>query len=604
MARRRDTRASLSWALLISLLINHGLILPGAYLLLMVKPAPPEPDPVMEVALVPQPPEVEPPAPLRPTARVRRLVKKLEQKKPEEKKLEEKKPEEKVQLPEPPSSEMRLKMVEVNNPETERPPDNARFLSDKNRRVEQETRARHTNLERDHPRPEPLSRPNPLREPRPGSDQHRIAEQREQKARKERRPQTPQKASPLMRMRRVDPLEPRAQQKKLADLAPAGDLPAEQAAQPRARRTPNLQLDHRSLDRIDGEQARKQRELARLSPSTPRGRHDKKWQRIRSALENFVPEVRPGNQTALGTRANPFALYVARMHRGIHRLWGYGFLVDLDNKSDSNMMNDMQLWTMIEVVMKPDGQVDKATIVKPSGVLPFDVAALDTIFSAGPYPPTPRAIRSADGKVYLHWRFHRDQRQCGTFGVDPYILTTPPKGPIDGNLAEVGQGHGAPRQVRRLNRPGGAVVTQRTSPPPPHAGAHRPPATAHRPPTGADRFARKVVQGFVDAFRTGDPARMTALCGLPFMAMGRKVATSRTDLQRMFRDLLREARSRDGRMGRLMTPMEARKTLGRLPPGADYGTGMLVGQITLGGIDLTLVLKQAGGSWRISGLNR
>jgi len=97
---------------------------------------------------------------------------------------------------------------------------------------------------------------------------------------------------------------------------------------------------------------------------------------------------------------------------------------------------------------------------------------------------------------------------------------------------------------------------------------------------------------------------MTALCGLPFMAMGRKVATSRTDLQRMFRDLLREARSRDGRMGRLMTPMEARKTLGRLPPGADYGTGMLVGQITLGGIDLTLVLKQAGGSWRISGLNR
>ncbi|MFH1131866.1 MAG: TonB family protein, partial [Pseudomonadota bacterium] len=126
-------------------------------------------------------------------------------------------------------------------------------------------------------------------------------------------------------------------------------------------------------------------------------------------------------------RADPFALYIARMHRQIHKLWGFGFLEDLNLKPDNNPMNDMSLWTNIEIVVLPDGEVRKATLVRTSGILTYDVAALDTVFAAAPYPPPPRAIKSADGNVYLHWRFHRDQRQCGTFGVDPYILTSPPK---------------------------------------------------------------------------------------------------------------------------------------------------------------------------------
>ena len=51
--------------------------------------------------------------------------------------------------------------------------------------------------------------------------------------------------------------------------------------------------------------------------------------RVQSALENFIPEVKPGNQTALNTRAAPFAAFIARMHRSIHELWGFGFLEEL-----------------------------------------------------------------------------------------------------------------------------------------------------------------------------------------------------------------------------------------------------------------------------------
>ena len=75
------------------------------------------------------------------------------------------------------------------------------------------------------------------------------------------------------------------------------------------------------------------------------------------------------------------------------------------------------------VVLNPDGSVDKLGIVRPSGYAPFDAAALDAVMSSAPFVRPPEAIRSVNGKVYLDWRFHRDDRQCGTFGVDPHILT-------------------------------------------------------------------------------------------------------------------------------------------------------------------------------------
>jgi TonB family protein len=634
MARRRTHGSGLLWALLVSLLVNHGLLLPAAYLLFTYQD--PLPDPVVEVALVPQEEQelqVDPPRPLSPKRRVTRLVRARNKPPPPEPKRKpepKKKPEEikQTRKPEPkiPPTLVppRLKMVEVQNPESERAPENARFLSDKNRRVERETRARHTNLVKDHPRPEPRSVPNPSKDPDPGSRKKKVAEQREQpgkakkqRERKERKEHRQRKkkseAQRLLVMR--SPQSPRREQKRLADRAPDGDLPPAEKARAlrRAQKQKRLRLslDHRSHDRIYGSQAQRERKLARLSPSKPRGRHDRKWKRIRAALENFIPEVQPGNQTALGTRANPFALYIARMHRNIHKLWGYGFLVDLDNKPDRHPMNNMRLWAMIEAVVTPEGKVAKATIVKNSGILPYDVAALDTIFSASPYPPTPRAIRSADGNVYLHWRFHRDQRQCGTFGVDPYILTKPPKGPIDGDMAEVGKGAAPPRQVRRLNRPrrapgpGSITAPGRTR----ASGPKRAKETTQTPRAASRASNRDEAQAtarrFGWAFQRGDTAAMAALCRLPFLAHGRRVASKRAELRRMLGDLVREgSKGRVARIGSALSAMEARRKLGRLPAGADYGTGVMLVPVDLGGTRAVLLLQPGRAGWQITGLNR
>lgn len=354
---------------------------------------------------------------------------------------------------------LRMKMVEINQPESEKPSDNARFLSDKNRRVEKETQARYTNLEKDHPEPEPFSQPNNNLDKTPGSKEAKIAENQERKGKSV--PPIPSAPSPWLKMRGRQQL-PQGRRDHTAPPAPTspdGTLPLSQ--KPRdlnsgihqrsssaqsglsGKGKMDLNLDYKSQDRIDGQKGFEAREQARLStnPSTStsssKGRFARKWQRVQSALENFIPEVQPGNQTMLGTRANPFAVYIARMHRKIHQFWGYGFIVDLDKKDMSNPMNDRSLWTMVEIVVLPNGEVDpKTMVVKSSGILPFDVAALDTVFSASPYPPTPREIRSADNKVYMHWRFHRDERQCGTFGVEPYILSKPTKHSSDRGISK------------------------------------------------------------------------------------------------------------------------------------------------------------------------
>jgi hypothetical protein len=64
------------------------------------------------------------------------------------------------------------------------------------------------------------------------------------------------------------------------------------------------------------------------------------------------------------------------------------------------------------------------------------------VFASGPYPNPPKEIRSGNGKVYMHWAFHRNERACGTFGAQPYILDNAGAGDIPDAHAEIQLGAG------------------------------------------------------------------------------------------------------------------------------------------------------------------
>ena len=151
------------------------------------------------------------------------------------------------------------------------------------------------------------------------------------------------------------------------------------------------------------------------------------FERWRSAIENYVTTVKPGNQTALNAARVPFATYLNTIHNRIHPIFADSFLGSLDGLPGGHPLSNPRLVTHLEIVVAPkDGQIVKMGVVKASGVTAFDVAALDSVKRASPFGPAPSAIVSTDGNVYLHWEFHRDEVfACSTMNARPFMLNLP-----------------------------------------------------------------------------------------------------------------------------------------------------------------------------------
>ena len=347
------------------------------------------------------------------------------------------------------------KMVDLDNDKQVEPPPDAKFLAQKNNRAEVETRATDTNLQKAQQGAKGSEAPSNREDTEVGDEKAKIAQLDDQKSALGRKapevtphaepelsqpePPEPQKPKSLLALRdaprreheltpeTVDPSLPRTADGTIAMPNDKGVRGQRSDADhlPRGKKM-KLALTAKDYEYLFGADAAAERRLAQTERSKKVGRFQQRIGRVQSSLENFIPEVKPGNQTALNTRAAPFAAYIARMHRSIHALWGFGILEEWDEKSSSNPFNNRNLLTTLEIRLNPDGTVDKVTLVKTSGYMPYDAAAIDVAFNAGPYPDPPREIRSKNGKIYLHWRFYRDERQCATSGVDPFILDNPP----------------------------------------------------------------------------------------------------------------------------------------------------------------------------------
>jgi hypothetical protein len=173
------------------------------------------------------------------------------------------------------------------------------------------------------------------------------------------------------------------------------------------------------LVRADGERRRSQHRGSWATPS---------FERYRSAIENYVPSVKPGNQTALNTAAVPFASYLNQIHSRIHPIFADTFLDSLDRLPASHPMNDRNLVTALEIVVdREEGRLVRRGVTRTSGITAFDVSAIAAVDRAAPFGAPPAEIVSPDGNVYLHWEFRRDDMACSTLFAHPYILKVQPK---------------------------------------------------------------------------------------------------------------------------------------------------------------------------------
>ncbi len=320
----------------------------------------------------------------------------------------------------------------------------------------------------------------------------------------------------------------------------------------------NTPLSFQDYERIMGkEKVDEERQVAARKMSARKGRWERKLDAIKSSLENFVPDVRTGNQTALKTRAHPFAVYIARMHRRIHELWGFGFLEALDDRGATDPLNNPDLWTNLEVSVNPDGTLHKVTIVKTSGKTEFDVAAVDTVMSSAPFEAPPETIRSSDDRIYLRWGFYRNWRQCGTFNVEPYILTDIPKDSDQGvlddsalvkNTAKLpGKKKLPPANVKPVT-PDDGKANDRVSP----------------SSSVTDKEALFAANLWISAFATASVEKLVKLSTVPFYAGGKIAAQTTGDLHDMYAGLVVESGAM--RDWKLLSPSEYTNG-GSLPEG-------------------------------------
>jgi hypothetical protein len=534
--------------------------------------------------------------------------------------------------PEPPKPEIEksnLKSVEVADDvhEVERAPDDAAYLSDKNRKVDAETMAKDTNLEREQRGEARPSSESSETSDEVGGAEDEIAQLEASEATSleaERRDRVaasgedaiarsietgeggddgeagedgdgrPGERPGLLAMRGVEGLgAPGGPNEAAASGDPARDGAGGRVGRrgKRGRRGIETQLAFEDYARVVGDEtATKEVELARRTVSAKRGRWERKQAAVRSALENFTSDVKTGNQTALNTRAAPFAVFLARMHRRIHELWGFGFLEELDDKPASNPMNDWTLWTKVEIVIEPDGSVETVNLVRPSGLTTFDVAAIDTVLTSAPFEAPPEEIRSPNGKTYVHWSFHRDWRQCGTEGAEPFILAKPPTADRGASTSLLS---GLPQ------RPRGRALD------PAAAAAAASPAGSPRPPSGDDPEAAFAANMWLTGFSKGDVAKMVRVTELPFAAGGGQVASSAPEVTKVYGQILAESRRGAIQDYRLVSAAGYRKLFGDLPAGIDPTPNELYLVVRLARERFTVQLRAGqGGAYKAVGFFR
>ena len=599
------------------------------------------------------------------------------QKKPEAPKKEKKeKPEPEViappmpPMPPPPPPERKghEKMVDLDNDKDVPPPPDAKFLAQKNNRAEVETRAQDTNMVKTQKGEGEASSKSDRDDKQVGGDKAKIAQLEEEKSKLGRsapdvtphqNPELSQQDQPQHRDKSLLALrDPTPKQHELtpetADLslphAADGEMPLPSHAA-RGNKSDPSHLDNakrvklaftaKDYEYLFGADAAAERKLAQQTRSTRQGKFQKRLARVQSAVENFVPEVKPGNQTALNTRAAPFAAYLARMHRSIHELWGFGQLEEWDEKPGSSPYNNRNLVTELEFVLNGDGTIDRIGVARSSGLLEYDVAAVDVAYTAGPFPDPPREIRSANGKIYVHWHFFRDERQCATSGADPYILenasadadktttvldlprprSAAGAGAPGAGAPAAGTTAGGPRRLQRFDDTNSAHRAKRmaldgevaaaegksegkSEGSEGHSAESGPSQPAAAPPNTSDPGAQAAALRWFTALAAGDTTHLLEMAALPFKTSGKDVS-KKDDLSTMLADLASEGIRRPKSV-QLVTAARLRAAIGKLPPSLDdTGSGQLYSAVEMGSDQmLILILGQRAGAWRPVGMVR
>ena len=140
---------------------------------------------------------------------------------------------------------------------------------------------------------------------------------------------------------------------------------------------------------------------------------------LHGAPSNDRLDVPRGDSTLLNAREFKYFAYYQLVRRQVNFYWNQA----LENVGRiGQKLNRREYTTTLHIVLDVQGRLKSASIVRSSGVKPFDDATLQAFRIAAPFPPPPKGLVNASGEADLHRFSFTVALTAGTArysGIDP-----------------------------------------------------------------------------------------------------------------------------------------------------------------------------------------
>ncbi|MCB1215591.1 MAG: energy transducer TonB [Deltaproteobacteria bacterium] len=120
-------------------------------------------------------------------------------------------------------------------------------------------------------------------------------------------------------------------------------------------------------------------------------------------VHDYLPGIKIGNKTYLNTQAMPNVQYFTRLKR-IFRL-RFNPTEALRQHFQYNRVVVAQVNTTLGVEVHADGSLKKAFVIKSSGINAYDKESLLTVRQSAPFSRPPQNLLAEDGVLRMTWHF-------------------------------------------------------------------------------------------------------------------------------------------------------------------------------------------------------
>ncbi len=297
--------------------------------------------------------------------------------------------------PPPPPEEGKPGPVVDTGPANDRVPDSARYASERNNRVEKETRSRWQgtgNFKNRAPVPIVGDTDQRRRGERGSDDESREAREGQRGTNEKGGEPAPESrpAPAEDRLALLDPKMPRPRPSSPPRIGSDGD----------ATGIPGLPGDPQEARRRSGD--------ARLDPTF------RDMERITAgpSLDALDPDIEEGDATALNTSSYRFATFWNRFKQDVGDHWHPGVHRQIEARAPRGMYGGSDRVTGLRIVLDASGAVRRIEVVSPSGLEFLDRVAVQSVRNASPFYNLPRGLLDENGELSFDF----------TFGVDGRLL--------------------------------------------------------------------------------------------------------------------------------------------------------------------------------------